>query len=342
MKHPPYHLRVNKAIDRFLLIEILDKLKRSGVDLSNYTYYGFGGPFLEDCRLIHDRCPEISIVSIEKDLETFKRQKFHCFSKKLELIDGSFASFLAQFSSRDGEIFWLDYTNLSLGHFNDFKEVLGKVSENSIVKITVRAEPPPKELTSENREEKWKDFRNRYRGEKWEVFQKKYREEKWKDFVEKYDEILPPKAKPTDIEKRWPFTQLLQKMLQIAAQQALPAPGESIFQLLDSCYYNDQTQMLSVTGIVCNKNEVSEIHQWFKDLTFINLTWKDPRRIDVPILSIKERLYLEQHMPTLDRTGRTLSQVLGYEIDRRREHIKKLKQYEEYYQYYPYFARVSI
>ena len=28
MKHPPYHLRVNKAIDRFLLIEILDRLKR--------------------------------------------------------------------------------------------------------------------------------------------------------------------------------------------------------------------------------------------------------------------------------------------------------------------------
>ena len=27
MKHPPYHLRVNKAIDRFLLIEILDILK---------------------------------------------------------------------------------------------------------------------------------------------------------------------------------------------------------------------------------------------------------------------------------------------------------------------------
>ena len=28
MKHPPYHLRVNKAIDRFLLVDILDILKR--------------------------------------------------------------------------------------------------------------------------------------------------------------------------------------------------------------------------------------------------------------------------------------------------------------------------
>ncbi|MDE0316892.1 MAG: hypothetical protein OXM61_18550 [Candidatus Poribacteria bacterium] len=342
MKHPPYHLRVNKAIDRFLLIEILDRLKRNGVDLSNYTYYGFGGPFLEDCRLIHDRCPEISIVSIEKDRETFKRQKFHCFSKQLELLDGSFKSFLAQFSSRDGEIFWLDYTNLSLGHFNDFKDVLGKVSENSIIKITVRAEPAPKELTSENRERKWRDFRNRYREEKWEVFQKKYREEKWRDFKEKYHEILPSKAQPTDIEERWSFINLLQKMLQMASQQALPALGESIFQLLDSCYYNDQTQMLSVTGIVCNKKEVSEVQKWFKDLPFINLTWAEPRRIDVPILSIKERLHLEQHTPTLDRTGHTVSDALGYKIDNGEKHIEKLKQYEEYYKYYPYFVRVLI
>ncbi len=36
MKHPPYHLRVNKAIDRFLLIEILDIMKKY-CDISNYT-----------------------------------------------------------------------------------------------------------------------------------------------------------------------------------------------------------------------------------------------------------------------------------------------------------------
>ena len=111
MKHPPYHLRVNKAIDRFLLVEILDILKRH-CDISDYTYYGFGGPFLEDCRLIHDRYPEINIVSVERDEETYKRQKFHSFSKKLDLIYGDFDGFIADFSCGGGEIFWLDYTNL--------------------------------------------------------------------------------------------------------------------------------------------------------------------------------------------------------------------------------------
>ena len=45
-------------------------------------------------------------------------------------------------------------------------------------------------------------------------------------------------------------------MLEIATQQAL-RESESVFQPLNSSYYSDQTQMLSVTGIVCNKNKVS-------------------------------------------------------------------------------------
>lgn len=309
MKHPPYHLRVNKAIDRFLLIEILDILKRY-CDISNYTYYGFGGPFLEDCRLIHNRCPEIKTVSIETNQETCKRQEFHRFSKNLDLKLENFANFLANFSSTGREIFWLDYTDLKIGHFDDFMSVLGKVSEKSIVKLTIRAARYDKE---------------------------------WKDFQREYDQILPASPDITAIERPLLFAKLLQKMTQIASQKALPASGESIFQILDSSHYSDQTHMLSITGIVCNKREVSEIQQWFKNWHFVNLKWNDPRRIDVPTLSTKERLYLEKYLPTKAKTGRSLSRALGYKIDNSyREHIEKLKQYEEFYQYYPYFARVSI
>ena len=308
MKHPPYHLRVNKAIDRFLLVDILDRLKRH-CDISDYTYYGFGGPYLEDCRLIHDRCPEIQIVSIENNEQTFKRQEFHRFTKNLELRYEDFADFLLNFSSSGREIIWLDYTDREYRRFNEFKNILGKVSEKSVVKITIRAE---------------RDGQNLER------------------FKEEYPKMLPSLTPQDNIIEVSELVKLLQDMLQIAAQRALPASGESVFQLLNSSYYREPTRMLNVTGIVCNKNEVSEIQQWFKDWDFLNLTWENPREIDVPILSIKERLHLEQHMPTPDRTGHTLSDALGYKIDKSKAHIKKLKQYEEFYQYYPYFARVSI
>ena len=191
MKHPPYHLRVNKAIDRFLLVEILDILRKH-CEISDYTYYGFGGPFLGDCRLIHNRCPEIPIVSIEKNVETFKRQKFHRFSKNLDLRNEDFASFLAHFSRSGREIVWLDYTDLKFGHFDEFMSILGKVSENSVVKIAIRAEP---------------DNKN------------------WEEFQQEYGQILPPSIQQTDIERPLPFVKLLQEMLKIAAQQALPPVG---------------------------------------------------------------------------------------------------------------------
>ena len=325
MKHPAYHLRENKAIDRFLLVEIIDILKRH-CDISDYTYYGFGGPFLEDCKLIHDRCPEIPIVSIEKNEQTFKRQEFHCFSKKLDLRRKDFASFLAHFSSSGKEIFWLDYTDLKFGNFDEFMNILGKVSENSVVKITIRAEPPSKELTEELAPEE----------------REKKLEEKWENFQREYNQILPASAKQANIERPVPFINLLQKMLEIAAQQVF-RESESVFQPLNSSYYDDQTQMLSVTGIVCKKNKVAKIRQWFKSWRFINLTWAEPHSIDVPILSTKERLHLAKYLPTTKRTGLSLSRALGYKIDNTgKKHIEKLRQYEEFYQYYPYFARVLI
>ena len=228
MRHPPYHLRPNKAIDRFLLIEILDILKQNS-GISGYTYYGFGGPLLDDCRLIYSRFPEVKIVSIERDRNTVKRQKFHSFSTNLDIKHQDFSSFVAGFSSNGGEIFWLDYTNIDIGHFNEFKSILQKVSDNSIVKITIRAEPPPHELTLDNREKKWVDFRERYCEEKWADFQEIYREERWRDFEATYYEVLPQTAQPADINRRSPFIKLLQEMLQIASQQALPAAGGNIF-----------------------------------------------------------------------------------------------------------------
>ena len=307
MKQPPYHLRLNKAIDRFLLVDILDRLKRH-CDISDYTYYGLGGPYLEDCRLIHDWCPEIQIVSIENKYQIFKRQEFHRFSKNLKLIKKDFAEFLLNFSDSGRVIFWLDYTDRELKRFNEFGSILGKVSEGSIVKITIRAERDRQNLTK---------------------------------FKEQYPKILPPLSQH-DIYKASGLVKLLQDMLQIVAQRALPASGESIFQILNSSYYKEPTQMLNVTGIVCNRCEVLKLQQLFEDWKYVNLTWEDPHKIDVPFLSIKEKLHLEKHMPTLDKTGHTLSQALGYKIDRDTEHFEKLKQYEKYHQYYPYFGRVSI
>src|SRR3989304_2371501 len=80
-KHPAYHLRPNKAIDRSIFIELLNVLERYE-SLKGHTYIGFGGQFLEDFRLLAREFPQMRMFSIEKDEEVFKRQSFHkCTSK---------------------------------------------------------------------------------------------------------------------------------------------------------------------------------------------------------------------------------------------------------------------
>ncbi len=59
MTPPAYHLRTNKAIDRFTFIEAIRRMA-SPKELSECTYYGFGGPYLEDFRLLHESFPDTS------------------------------------------------------------------------------------------------------------------------------------------------------------------------------------------------------------------------------------------------------------------------------------------
>jgi len=121
VKHPPYHLRPNKAVDRLFFVEAIKRLDRLA-DLKEYTYYGLGGPYLEDFRLLYEMCPEVKkMVSIEENEDTFRRQEFHLPCGILRLEKTKFKSFLAGYEANDeNSIFWLDYTGLEYGHFEDF------------------------------------------------------------------------------------------------------------------------------------------------------------------------------------------------------------------------------
>jgi len=311
MKHPPYHLRPNKAVDRFMLIEAIKKLeslKHIG-SMSKYTYYGFGGPYLEEFRLLYEFCPEVRMVSIEEDADTFKRQKFHLPCGTLCLKKAKFKSFLALYDPKDElSIFWLDYTRLDFGVFEDFQMMLQKVSANSVVKVTLRAEPS-------DYFDKADEFRTQFGG------------------VMPITAANPPR-------KFEPFAGLLQDMLQIAAQRTLPSAFEMTFQPLSSFCYADGVGMFTLTGIVCQRTERKAVREHFRNWPFANLNWNRPKRIDVPFLSTKERLHLQRHLPCTRNAGQRLLKTLGYAIDAdKRKSASKLKQYADFHRYFPHFVK---
>jgi hypothetical protein len=318
LRHPPYHLRSNKAIDRLALIDTIKRLGHIS-DLRSYTYYGMGGPYLEEFRVLSELHPEIRMVCIEEDEETFKRQQFHlpCRSSHLKFEKMSFSTFVARFEATDAKsIVWADFTGLEYRHFADFMDLLPKVGADSIVKITVRCSP--------------EDYRRRDQAEELRAQE---------EFKQKFEMLWPGgfEKLPTNLDQ---FALLTQHMARIAAQQALPAPAAKTFLPISAFVYNDGTNMYSLTGAICLRTRERHLRHEFRRWPFANLDWEAPRRIKVPDLSTKERLHLQRHLPRRGNAGKKLRCSLGYLIDRNEAQTEiQLQQYADYHRFFPYFIK---
>lgn len=310
MRQPPYHLRPNKAVDRLLLIEAIRQLERLGHDLSEYTYYGFGGSYLEEFRLLYELCPRITMVSIESDEQVYRRQRFHLPCGSLELRNLDFRSFLANYQAKNRRsVFWLDYQGLDYSNFEDLAALANKVSNGSIVKISLRADP--------------RDF-----------------QKKDDDFRARFEAVMPAQTVPFLAPDK--FADYVQGMVRVATQKALPYAAGRAYQLISSFQYSDATRMVTLTGVVCGNESVATYRDLYASWEFANLDWRSPKLIDLPVLSTKERLLLAGHLPSGGNIGQQLVDALGYFVDDdRRRSVAKMKQYAEFHRYFPYFVRAA-
>ena len=311
LTQPAYRLRPNKAVERFLFVEAVQRMAQLK-DLSEYTYYGFGGAFLEDFRILHDFFAELGFVSIEEKEETIKRQRFHLAFRNIRLRHMPFHSFLRRYTSGgEKSIFWLDYTRFSWRDIRNFMSLLQNVEPWSMVKITVRAQP--------------RDFDSP--GKLHRVFAK----------------ILPagvdnPPKSPSA------FAAVILQMLQIAIQQAVANYPDRVFQPVSSFFYNDATPMLTLTGIVCPPDDVGEILGTFDTWDYANLNWAAPTGISVPALSTKERLKLQSVLPCDDSAGILLQLTLGYMLGdggAKDTTKQQLQQYAAFQRYFPYYVSAT-
>lgn len=320
MKHPAYHLRLNKAAERLAFIEairLLERLNEGGLD--DYTYYGLGGPYLEDFRLLYEFFPQIGMVSFEEEDETYKRQEFHLPSSKVQLKKSDIGSFISNYDPGDMKsIFWLDYTGLEYAHFVEFKELLRRVAEESMVKITLLCDP--------------KD----YSGARDKVSRMQSAEK----FRQEFRKVMPRTS--TALPRfQQEFAGFLQEMLQVAVEQALsPVATELTFIPVSSFYYSDGVGMFTLTGVVCARSQRNVVEQAFRGWRFANLDWQPPQLINVPVLSTKERLHLQHLLPSDSTSGTTLLQALGYRIHNNDQMTEAaFRQYAIFHRYSPYLLR---
>lgn len=278
-----------------------------------------GGPYLEDFRLIYELFPEIKLVCIEKDPDVFKRQRFHlpCRTHRLRLEKTQLSSFLANYEARNEKgIFWLDYTKLTFAQIAEYMELLGKVGANSLIKITLRCNPPDYQEKEPSQQQTKLDAFNR-----------------------KFEALLPSPLSALPIQLK-NFANLIQDMLRISAQKALPSVAPLTFLPISSFFYADTTGMFTLTGIVCRKEDLAKFRRLFRTWQFANLDWKPPAEINLPNLSTKERLHLQRHLPRRKSAGKILRRSLGYLIDKTESETElQLQQYADFHRYFPYFIK---
>lgn len=320
-----YQLRPNKAVDRNLFITLLNKLNRV-INISDYTYYGFGGPFLEDFKLIHSNLRIGSMVSIEKSEHVHLRQKFNSplgcikFEKKKsgELIEGN------DFS--EPTIFWLDYVApAEIGdQLNEISYLLSKLKTNDIVKITVNCNPAS--LGGNGQPHELKDIRLGI-------------------LESRLNDYFPVGTIADDItRKRYPS--VLLKAIELAVKKGMHGKSLSYFQPLLSFTYQDGGHpMMTVTGIILQNDDSSTVDFFdksrLKHWPMGTYDWSGPREINLPELSVKERIFIDTMLPTSDKDQ--IKNALGYSIDEDDDKMLSLIQnYIDYYRMYPLFSRVVL
>jgi hypothetical protein len=355
-RHPPYHLRPNKAIDRFLLVDLLRHVPYE--ERKRYEYIGLGGPFLEDFKIMHHYYPEVKLTSIEANPETYKRQRFNKSCKAIKLIESEIATYFGEHDDfRHPLIVWFDGTDFRQRTLTSLQSILLKLPVDSILKVTARVsfetEPRYKEFalatahTVENllsdiqglsinqREDLSGRIRDVLINAAEEKDEMTLAMQQVSDYLpEGYEDLLgdqPSRAK------------LYFQILQNAISRSFPSVGEKVFHYISSNYYSDSTTMISITGMIVKRSRLSKVRQLFRDYKNQGDQLGEPTEINIPILSIKERMKLDPHLPIRKNVGRRLHNVLGYRIDSSDNLTEKqLSFYNSFHKYYPFFSKVQL
>jgi hypothetical protein len=293
MKHPAYNLRPNKAVDRSLLVERIHELE--DVDLLNTrscAYYGFGGPFLDDFRILSEHFPRMSFHSLEKTKHTFRRQQFHKFSPRIHLHHRSVDGYLANedMESANHLIWWLDYTNLGVNELKDVTSLANSLSPGDFLRITASANV---RLDIEGLSELFGSA----------ICRKALKDEA-EDFEVKYESYLPDDFKSEAIFDDQLYPELCVRMIERALEKRNNRSSTRIWHL-GSRIYRDGAQMVTCEFYVSAKPYSSSKvgHKYLKSL----LMEGESETINVPNLSIKERLFLEGALPKdISKTSRLI------------------------------------
>lgn len=327
----PYHLRYNKAVERQAFIGLLQRLS-SYIAIHNYQYISFGGPFLEDFKIMHTYFGMHDMICIEGDANVHRRQMFNKPLDCIKCVNTVSNEFIDTHNFGEQKtILWLDYTTPSQlrEQIVDYVKVLEKLDAGDVFKITLNADPET-------------ICKNDQAGEK--LYTKRL--DAFKSKVHPYFPIDKINSS-LFCTKNYPIALL--KVLEYAAKKTLNKTGYVFFPL-SSFVYSDTNQMITLTGIMLKEDEIGNFltTTQIKDFFFFlggwerESEWNPPIHINLPYLSVKEKIWIDEKLPSTQDVGQLCSIFDFLFKEEEQKSIQSIENYLKFYRQYPQFSRVIL
>jgi hypothetical protein len=135
---------------------------------------------------------------------------------------------------------------------------------------------------------------------------------------------------------------VIARAFRLAAQKASLKAART-FHPLSLLRYADGQQMLSITGVILPRSDLesfvdaTQIERW----EFYSRTWDDIEHVEVPYLTLRERMSLDQLLPKSE-PDEILQRISVPVAEDETEALNILRAYKRFYRFYPQFHHVSF
>lgn len=326
----PYHLRLNKFVDRQLFLECLERLISFRTE-KVYGYATLGGPFLADLKAVHSKFGIKNLISIESDGEVFTRQKFN---KPLALIDcermdtGDFVtnydSIIGHYAC-DNWAIWLDYVSPKQRErqLGEVSALVSKLTVGDVLRVTLNAAPH----TLANRE----NFEN----------YSEYQSYAFDRLKANLGRFFPNDTEYSAMDMTLAgLSEILLSAIRVAMIEGLSGKATQL-RVLPICafrYSDGPHQMITLTATIAEINDRIEENSKMDQWPYFTGRWTGVREIRLPDLSVKERIAIDELIFSDDVEKICLS--LPFSIGEKTKDL--VSSYIEHYRRYPSFLQVHI
>ncbi len=265
-----YDVRPSKAVTRRLFLDLLRRLAPVA-PLPDYHYVGFGALEFLDFDLVHRQLGITRMTSIEGDVKCLERYRWNRPFNGIDVLPGRSSTVLPTLDWARLAIVWLDYTStLTTEVIGDLETLSRVLIPGSVLAVTLNAHPGRL-------------------GER-------------RDALEK---AITPERVPLGVTDsrlgEWGLAAVQHEVLGATLRASFAArPDAATFSQLLNINYQDRARMQMVAGVVGAPAFDRALEQCrFDDLADVRRQ-DEPLRVHVPLLTRRERAWLDQHLPNAE------------------------------------------